>query len=232
MNDLALIRLIGVTRTYQTGPRLFYALRDVSLSIGQGEFVAVVGPSGSGKSTLLNLIAGIDKPTSGEVWVGGIRIDLLDEDALARWRGHTIGIVFQFFQLLPTLTVLENIALPMQLRHLWTSPNLERAKEILARVGLSDHAYKLPSELSGGEKQRAAIARALINDPPILIADEPTGNLDSSTGEQVVNLLAEQHRAGKTVVLVTHEPHLAKIASRRIRLLDGRIERDSSQSPS
>jgi len=193
-----------------------------------GEFVAIVGPSGSGKSTLLNLIAGIDKPTVGEIWVEGLRIDRLDEDALARWRGHMIGIVFQFFQLLPTLTVLENVALPLQLRQLWASPSLERAKEALARVGLGDHADKLPSELSGGEKQRAAIARALINDPPILIADEPTGNLDSSTGEQVIDLMVKQHRTGKTVILVTHEPRLAEIASRQIHLLDGRIAEDSS----
>ena len=219
-----LVRLVEVTRTYHVGSRLFYALRDVSLSIAQGEFVAVVGPSGSGKSTLLNLIAGIDRPTSGEVWVGGLRIDVLDENALAHWRGRTLGIVFQFFQLLPTLTVLENVALPMQLLQLWVSPDLQRAREMLARVGLGDHARKLPSELSGGEKQRVALARALINDPPILIADEPTGNLDSATGEQVVSLLADQHRAGKTVILVTHQPHLAEMASRWIHMLDGRID--------
>jgi putative ABC transport system ATP-binding protein len=228
MSNSAFIRLVGVTRTYRTGAQLFYALKDISLSIAMGEFVAIVGPSGSGKSTLLNLIAGIDKPTVGEIWVEGLRIDRLDEDALARWRGHMIGIVFQFFQLLPTLTVLENVALPLQLRQLWASPSLERAKEALARVGLGDHADKLPSELSGGEKQRAAIARALINDPPILIADEPTGNLDSSTGEQVIDLMVKQHRTGKTVILVTHEPRLAEIASRQIHLLDGRIAEDSS----
>jgi putative ABC transport system ATP-binding protein len=228
MSNSAFIRLVGVTRTYRTGAQLFYALKDISLSIAMGEFVAIVGPSGSGKSTLLNLIAGIDKPTVGEIWVGGLRIDRLDEDALARWRGHMIGIVFQFFQLLPTLTVLENVALPLQLRQLWASPSLERAKEALARVGLGNHADKLPSELSGGEKQRAAIARALINDPPILIADEPTGNLDSSTGEQVIDLMVKQHRTGKTVILVTHEPRLAEIASRQIHLLDGRIAEDSS----
>jgi len=228
MSNSAFIRLVGVTRTYRTGAQLFYALKNISLSIAMGEFVAIVGPSGSGKSTLLNLIAGIDKPTVGEIWIGGLRIDRLDEDALARWRGHMIGIVFQFFQLLPTLTVLENVALPLQLRQLWASPSLERAKEALARVGLGDHADKLPSELSGGEKQRAAIARALINDPPILIADEPTGNLDSSTGEQVIDLMVKQHRTGKTVILVTHEPRLAEIASRQIHLLDGRIAEDSS----
>jgi putative ABC transport system ATP-binding protein len=218
------IRLCDVTRIYQVGSRVFYALRDFSLTIAQGEFAAIVGPSGSGKSTLLNLIAGIDKPTRGEVWVGGQRIDGLDENALALWRGRTIGIVFQFFQLLPTLTVLENVQLPMQLRQLWRFDGHGRAEEMLARVGMSEHAGKLPSELSGGERQRVALARALINDPPLLIADEPTGNLDSATGEQVVALLAEQHRAGKTVVLVTHEDRLAGLASRRIPLRDGRLQ--------
>jgi putative ABC transport system ATP-binding protein len=206
------------------GSRLFHALRSVSLDIEEGEFVAILGPSGSGKSTLLNLIAGIDKPTAGEVWVGGVRIDTMGEDALARWRGSTVGVVFQFFQLLPTLTVLENIALPMQLRQLWATPAPERAMEMLARVGMGEHALKLPAELSGGEKQRAALARALANDPPILVADEPTGNLDSVTGGQVVGLFAEQHRLGKTVILVTHEPRLAGAASRCIHMLDGRID--------
>ncbi len=219
-----LIRLVGVTRTYQIGERVFHALKDVSLNVAQGEFLAIVGPSGSGKSTLLNLIAGIDRPNVGEVWVGNVRVDRLDEDALARWRGRTIGIVFQFFQLLPTLTVLENVALPMQLRHLWASPDLGRAEEMLVRVGMGEHLHKLPSEISGGEKQRVALARALVNDPPILIADEPTGNLDSATGEQVINLLVEQHRVGKTVILVTHEARLAEVASRRVYMLDGRLD--------
>ena len=218
------IRLVQVTRTFQVGERAFHALRGVSLEVAQGEFVAILGPSGSGKSTLLNLIAGIDKPTAGEVWVGETRVDLLDEDALARWRGGTVGIVFQFFQLLPTLTVLENVALPMQLRHLWASPDLGRAEEMLVRVGMGEHLHKLPSEISGGEKQRVALARALVNDPPILIADEPTGNLDSATGEQVINLLVEQHGTGKTVILVTHEARLAEVASRRVHMLDGRLD--------
>ena len=219
----SLIELVGITRTYQVGSREFRALEDVSLAIEQGQLVAVVGPSGSGKSTLLNLIAGIDKPTQGEVWVCGERVDHMDENELARWRGRTIGIVFQFFQLLPTLTVVENVALPMQLRQLWGRPDMARAMEMLACVDMTEHAHKLPSELSGGERQRVALARALINDPPLLIADEPTGNLDSATGLQIVDLLLEQHRAGKTVVLVTHEARLAQVATRRIRLLDGRI---------
>ncbi len=224
MSDCGLIRLEKVTRHYHVDSHLFCALKDVSLTIDQGEFVAILGPSGSGKTTLLNLIAGIDKPTSGEVWVGEVRVDVMGENALARWRGRTIGIVFQFFQLLPTLTVLENVTLPMQLRRIWSNPDPGRAEEVLARVGMAGHLHKLPSELSGGEKQRVAVARALVNDPPILIADEPTGNLDSLTGTRIVHLLAQQHQAGKTVVLVTHEHHLARRASRQIRLLDGRVE--------
>jgi putative ABC transport system ATP-binding protein len=215
------IRLVQVTRTFQVGERAFHALRGVSLEVAQGEFVAILGPSGSGKSTLLNLIAGIDKPTAGEVWVGETRVDLLDEDTLARWRGGTVGIVFQFFQLLPTLTVLENVALPQQLRELWRPPDLARAEELLHWVGLWEQRDKLPGELSGGEKQRVALARALVNDPPLLIADEPTGNLDLATGAKIVALIAEQHRRGKTVVLVTHEERLAAAASRRVHLLDG-----------
>jgi putative ABC transport system ATP-binding protein len=207
------------------GERTFYALREVSLQVQRGEFVAIVGPSGSGKSTLLNLIAGIDRPTSGEVWVGGRRIDTLSENALARWRGGQVGVVFQFFQLLPTLTVLENVLLPMQLRSLWGGGvDRARAHAVLERVGMSAHLHKLPSELSGGERQRVALARALANDPPILIADEPTGNLDTATGGDVIRLFREQHEAGKTVILVTHERRLANVASRRVRMLDGRIQ--------
>ncbi len=203
----------------------FHALREVSLRVQRGEFVAVVGPSGSGKSTLLNLIAGIDRPTGGEVWVKGRRIDTLSENALARWRGAEVGIVFQFFQLLPTLTVFENVLLPMQLRSLWgATSDPDRTRDILAQVGMSPHLDKLPSELSGGERQRVALARALINDPPILIADEPTGNLDSKTGADIIRLFRAQHAAGKTVILVTHERRLANVATRRVRMLDGRIQ--------
>jgi putative ABC transport system ATP-binding protein len=221
-----LIQLVRVRRTFQVGPRLFDALKDVSLTIGAGEFAAIVGPSGSGKSTLLNLIAGIDKPTVGEVWVGGMRVDQMDEDALARWRGKTVGVMFQFFQLLPTLTVLENVALPLQLRQLWARPDIGRARELLERVGMSEHLTKLPSELSGGEKQRVALARALVNAPLLVIADEPTGNLDSATGEQIIRLLADEHASGTTVVLVTHEARLAEAATRRIAMRDGLIADD------
>lgn len=224
----ALIQIENVTRAYVMGARTLYALRDVSLTIRAGEFVAIVGPSGSGKSTLLNLIGGIDKPNAGRVCVAGIEISALNENALARWRGEHVGIVFQFFQLLPTLTALENVMLPMELRNVFPDHRRARAMDALARVGLQDHAHQLPSELSGGEQQRVAIARALINDPPILLADEPTGNLDTQTSEQVLQLFSELHRAGKTIVLVTHEQSLARAASRIVSMRDGRIESENS----
>lgn len=207
------------------GSRTLYALRNVTLRITEGEFVAVVGPSGSGKSTLLNLIAGIDKPTSGRVWVAGWELDTLDENTLAIWRRDHVGIVFQFFQLLPTLTALENVALPLELKGGWHGA-FERAAEMLARVGLADRASQLPSELSGGEQQRVAIARALVNDSPILLADEPTGNLDSENAQGIVQLLSEVADSGKTVVLVTHEDALAREARRIIWMRDGQIQRD------
>lgn len=228
MQDADLIRLEKVTRAYTIGARTLYALRDVSLMIHAGEFIAMVGPSGSGKSTLLNLIGGIDKPDAGNVWVAGKQVDAMSENALAKWRGQTIGIVFQFFQLLPTLTALENVMLPMELRNTFSDQRRARALFALERVGLQDHAAQLPSELSGGEQQRVAIARALVNDPPILLADEPTGNLDTETGERVVALLADLNRAGKTIVLVTHEETLARAASRIIRVRDGRVSEGAS----
>jgi putative ABC transport system ATP-binding protein len=172
---------------------------------------------------MLNLIGGIDKPDEGQVWVDGTRVDALSENALAKWRGQKIGIVFQFFQLLPTLSALENAMLPMELRGTFAGNRRARALESLARVGLAERATQLPSELSGGEQQRVAIARALVNDPPILLADEPTGNLDTETGERVVALLANLNYAGKTIVLVTHEETLARAASRIIRVRDGQV---------
>ncbi|MBI5305947.1 MAG: ABC transporter ATP-binding protein [Chloroflexi bacterium] len=217
------IQLDNVTRVYTMGQRKLYALREVSLDLHAGEFVAIVGPSGSGKSTMLNLISGIDKPDTGRVFVDGREISALGENALAKWRGEKIGIVFQFFQLLPTLTALENVALPMELRNTFGNHRRDRAQAALARVGLAERATQLPSELSGGEQQRVAIARALANDPPILLADEPTGNLDTDTGQRVVELLAELNRAGKTIVLVTHEEALARAAGRVIHVRDGKI---------
>ena len=219
----ALIRLENVTRAYTMGQRTLFALQDVSLDIRAGEFVAVTGPSGSGKSTMLNLIGGIDKPDRGRVWVDGLQVNTLGENQLARWRGEKIGIVFQFFQLLPTLTALENVMLPMELRNTFADHRRARAADALARVGLAERAAQLPSELSGGEQQRVAIARALVNDPPILLADEPTGNLDSDTGKRVVEFLAELNHGGKTIVLVTHEETLAHTAQRIVRVRDGHL---------
>lgn len=218
-----LIDVKNVTRVYTMGARTLYALRNVSVQIAQGEFVSVIGPSGSGKSTLLNLVGGIDQPTGGEVWVDGARIDTLDENALAIFRRNHIGIVFQFFQLLPTLTALENVSLPMELRGDDRKYRAERAREMLTRVGLAARMTQLPGELSGGEQQRVAIARALVNDPPILLADEPTGNLDSANAEGIITLLRELADAGKTILLITHEANLARAAHRSILMRDGEI---------
>ena len=222
-----LIRLENVTRCYTMGGRTLYALRGVSLDICAGEFLAIVGPSGSGKSTMLNLIGGIDKPDTGRVSVDEIVASTMGENALAKWRGEKIGIVFQFFQLLPTLNALENVMLPMELRNSFANQRRERAQQALERVGLADRATQLPSELSGGEQQRVAIARALANDPPILLADEPTGNLDTDTGKRVIELLLELNQAGKTIVLVTHEEALASSAKRIIRMRDGHMVEDT-----
>ncbi len=225
MNDQPLIQLRDVVKVYRMGRKEFVALKGVTLDIYAGEFVSIVGPSGSGKSTILNMITGIARPTGGRVWVGGVAIDRLSENELARWRRDNVGIVFQFFQLLPTLTALENVVLPLDLAGKIRGSKAKRewALECLARVGLESHAHHLPGELSGGEQQRVAIARALANDPPILIADEPTGNLDSETGEAVVQLLADLHHQGKTVILITHDRSLAKRAERTVSVLDGRI---------
>ncbi len=219
-----MIDLRSVTKNYAADGGGFTALRDVDLRVAPGEFVAVVGKSGSGKSTLLNLVAGIDRPSAGEVRVAGTLLRALDESRLAAWRGLNVGVVFQFFQLLPTLTVLENVALPMDLCA--TRPAREareRALALLERMGIADQAAKLPSALSGGQQQRAAIARALANDPPLLLADEPTGNLDSRTAESVLELLAATAGKGRTVLMVTHERDVAGLVDRVVTLADGRI---------
>jgi putative ABC transport system ATP-binding protein len=187
----------------------------------------VIGKSGSGKSTLVNLVAGLDRPSAGEVVVGGTALHALDESRLAAWRGRSVGVVFQFFQLLPTLTVLENVLLPMDLCGTLKGPaSRRRALALLDEVGIADQAPKLPAALSGGQQQRAAIARALANDPPLVVADEPTGNLDSHTADAVMDLLASLTRAGKTVLLVTHERDVSRLADRVITLSDGRIVSD------
>jgi putative ABC transport system ATP-binding protein len=222
-----MIEIRGVTKQYPTAAGGFAALRDVELRIAPGELVAVVGKSGSGKSTLLNLVAGIDRPTSGEVVVAGTRLDGLDEGPLAAWRGRHVGVVFQFFQLLPTLTVLENVALPMDLCATRSRQGARRrALELLDLVGIAEQAGKLPAALSGGQQQRAAIARALANDPPVLVADEPTGNLDSRTADSVLALLADSAGQGRTVLMVTHERDVAARVGRVITLADGVVVGD------
>jgi len=219
-----IIHLEQMVKTYETPSGPFTALQDVSLRIGSGEFVAVVGKSGSGKTTLLNLLAGIDRPTSGAVSVAGTELGTLSESQLAEWRGRTIGLVFQFFQLLPTLTVAENVMLPMDFTKIVPAAERRpRAMELLGRVGIQDQADKLPVTLSGGQQQRAAVARALANDPPILLADEPTGNLDSATGTSVLELFANLQADGRTIVVVTHERDVERYISRQVVLMDGRL---------
>jgi putative ABC transport system ATP-binding protein len=219
-----LISLNRVSKRYDTPSGSFIALREVSLEVRKGEFVAVVGKSGSGKSTLINLITGIDTPSSGEVNVASKAVHALNQEQLAIWRGVNVGVIFQFFQLLPTLTVAENVMLPMDFCK--TYPARERreiAISLLEKVGISEQADKLPADLSGGQQQRAAIARALANDPPILVADEPTGNLDSQTSDDVMQLFANLAMEGKTVVMVTHERDLSRYFTRTIILADGAV---------
>jgi putative ABC transport system ATP-binding protein len=201
-------------------------LKDITFSVGTGEFVAVVGPSGSGKSTLLGLLAGLDLPSSGKVYLDGQDLSGLSEDARAILRGKKVGFVFQSFQLIPTLTARENVQVPMELRGLESS---DRAASLLERVGLGDRGHHYPAQLSGGEQQRVALARAFTNDPKVLFADEPTGNLDATTGHTIIDLMVELNRAyGTTLVLVTHDPELAQLARRTIRLRDGAVVEDSA----
>ena len=222
-----LIQLVRTEKVYRTGRLSHTALRGVDLSINQGDMVSIVGPSGSGKSTILNLITGIDRPTAGTVTVDGQRIDTLSEEKLAAWRGRRVGIVFQFFQLLPTLTALENALLPMELARLYRgAERTGRALRNLDLVGLGDRADHLPSELSGGEQQRVAIARALACDPVLLVGDEPTGNLDSEAANRIFDLLTSLNQRGVTVVYLTHDRDLAAPAHRPIAIRDGLIASD------
>jgi putative ABC transport system ATP-binding protein len=228
----AIIELAGVEKTYRSGRVGFRALNGVDLVIAAGEMVAITGPSGSGKSTIINLIAGIDRPTSGTVTVDGSRLDQMTEEQLAVWRGHTIGIIFQFFQLMPTLTAAENAALPLDLAR--RGPSRERkatAARHLATVGLADRGDRLPTELSGGEQQRVAIARAMACGPPILLGDEPTGNLDTALARNMLDLLKELNRQGTTVVYVTHDKALAEMAARMVFVRDGLIVGDTGRRP-
>ncbi len=226
-----LIDLHNVVKIYESAAGKYAALNGVNLRIYAGEFVAVIGKSGSGKTTLMNMITGIDRPTIGEVVIGGTPIHTLSEGSTAVWRGNTIGVVFQFFQLLPTLTVIENVMLPMDFCHRYSlRERRQRALFLLDQVELVEYANRLPSALSGGQQQRVAIARALANDPPILIADEPTGNLDSTTAASVFALFDKLVRQGKTIVMVTHDQDLVRQVLRTIYLKDGRITGDLSRS--
>jgi putative ABC transport system ATP-binding protein len=224
VHESKLIELNGVTKAYAVGSGQFLALKGIQMQVNAGEFVAVVGKSGSGKSTLINMITGIDGPTSGEVFVASTPIHALNQEQLAVWRGKNVGIVFQFFQLLPTLTVAENIVLPMDFCNMYAPRERRpRAIALLEKVGIAEQADKLPADLSGGQQQRAAIARALANDPPLLVADEPTGNLDSQTSDAVMQLFANLAAEGKTVVMVTHERDISRYFTRSILLSDGVI---------
>jgi len=224
---MPLIDLNAVTKAYQTDAGLFMALKGIDLHINAGEFVAIIGKSGSGKTTLINMITGLDRPTEGEILVGGEKVEKLGENRLAIWRGRTIGVVFQFFQLLSTLTALENVMLPMDF---CATPSFterrDRALELLCLMEIEDQANKLPAKLSGGQQQRVAIARALATDPPILAADEPTGNLDSKTAVAVFSLFERLTGLGKTILMVTHDPDLARRAGRQLHIADGVIVND------
>jgi putative ABC transport system ATP-binding protein len=223
-----IVRLTQVCKDFQTPAGSFRALDGIDLAIGQGEYVGIVGKSGSGKTTMLNMITGIDRPSQGQVAIAGQVINELGESRVAALRGRKVGIVFQFFQLLPTLSVLENIMLPMDFAGL-LKPNQRRERALgwLERVGVADQAHKLPATLSGGQQQRVAIARALANDPDMLVADEPTGNLDSRTAESVYRIFADLVESGKTIVLVSHDSSITSIVERTVRLVDGRIVEDT-----
>jgi putative ABC transport system ATP-binding protein len=228
----AIIELAGVEKTYRSGRVGFRALRGVDLAIATCEMVAITGPSGSGKTTIINLIAGVDRPTAGTVTVNGSRLNQMTEEQLAVWRGRTIGIVFQFFQLLPTLTAAENATLPLDLARLGATRERKAvASRHLAGVGLGDRGDRLPPELSGGEQQRVAIARAMACQPPILLGDEPTGNLDTRLAQEVFKLLNGLNDDGTTVVYVTHDQTLAALASRIVAVRDGLIVGDTGRRP-
>jgi putative ABC transport system ATP-binding protein len=225
MSD-ALIRIRDLTRRYDMGGEAIYALRGVSLDVHRNEYVAIMGPSGSGKSTMMNLLGCLDTPSSGEYWLNGQEVSRLSDDALARVRNREIGFVFQTFNLLPRATALHNVELPLVYAGLPAGERRQRAGHALAQVGLTDRRDHRPNELSGGQRQRVAIARALVNQPSILLADEPTGNLDSAISEEIMRVFGELHASGQTVVMVTHEPDIAAHAARIITLRDGRIESD------
>jgi len=219
-----LVRLDNVFKTYRTKAGDFDALQGITLNVARGQFLGIAGKSGAGKSTLVNMISGIDQLTSGQVWVESTPVHRLSESQIAPWRGRNVGIVYQSFELMPTLSVLDNVLLPMDFcGRFHPQQSRERALELLDQVGLADHVNKPPSKISGGQQQRVAIARALANDPPLIVADEPTGNLDTATAEDVFSLFESLVAQGKTIIMVTHDPSLARRTSRTVWLADGQI---------
>lgn len=230
MDTEAIIRTQGVGKDYVLGAEVVHALRDVDLLIERNEYVTIMGPSGSGKSTLMNLIGCLDTPTAGEYWLAGQAVAHMSDDELARIRNSEIGFVFQTFNLLPRSTALHNVELPLIYAGVGARDRRDRAEQLLGRVGLADRMTHRPSELSGGQRQRVAVARALINSPAILLADEPTGNLDSQTSTEIMRLFDQLHAEGQTIILVTHEPDIAAHAHRTIMLFDGRIASDVADS--
>jgi putative ABC transport system ATP-binding protein len=218
-----MIRIANLRKSFRMGRETVHALAGVDLTIEANTFWAVMGPSGSGKSTLLYLLGGLDRPTQGQITVNGQSIDSLDENKLAVYRRHTIGFIFQSFNLIPSMTALENVAFPMRFAGISRRKRLSRAADLLTQVGLAERMTHRPTELSGGQQQRVAVARALVNNPQLILADEPTGNLDTASGTEILNLLAELHGNGRTVLVVTHDPRIATFASHTIQLLDGRI---------
>jgi putative ABC transport system ATP-binding protein len=225
--NLGIIELRRLFKSYHTPAGAMPALRGLDLSVMAGEFIAVVGKSGAGKSTLVNMITGIDQPDSGEIIIAGTELHRLSEDQRARWRGLNLGVVFQFFQLLPSISLVKNVTIPMEFCGVYApKERRERALHILEQVGLAEHVHKRPSEISGGQQQRVAIARALANDPPILVADEPTGNLDSRTSDEIMEVFARMVEQGKTLLIVTHDKSVAARAARQVKIIDGLIEQD------
>lgn len=225
-----LISIQNLNKTYIMGAEKVEALKDVSIDIAKNEYVALMGPSGSGKSTLMNLLGCLDSPTSGKYWLNGIEVSTMDDSELAEVRNKQIGFVFQTFNLLPRLSALENVALPLVYAGFSKEERLEKARATLESVGLGDRVLHKPNELSGGQRQRVAVARALVNDPAIILADEPTGNLDTKTSHEIMALFEQIHRAGNTVILVTHEADIALHAHRIVRLRDGLVETDEANA--
>lgn len=225
-----LLKLSDISRKYQIGNEIIFALRSVSLEISKGSYVALMGPSGSGKSTLMNILGCLDSPTGGRYFLNGQPVEKMEDDELAMIRNREIGFVFQTFNLLPRSSALENVALPLVYAGIGKLERTERAKKALTSVGLEERMNHKPNELSGGQKQRVAIARALVNNPSIILADEPTGNLDSKTSYEIMNLLEEIHAKGNTIILVTHEEDIARHARRIVRLKDGNVEKDEVNS--